>query len=242
MAGKGAMSVVDAIAATIAIVSDNPLVAEAQVPPDLLVRLPTSALKIKPMRSSPNGRLEWTGADALFAIEDLWPSIQQRQSISLTFAQKYGAAWSQLQQSYSTLQVQKLVPEAVIPTKAHPLDSGFDVSVIRIVNPNFGPGVVLFGTGLIIRAPDGYYVDLVVRSSLCKLGWGMANAVGIIDAQYRGELCLPLYKLSPSTRDLPLPARIAQLVVRPLIVIDVAEVEQIGETHRGAGGFGSSGK
>jgi dUTP pyrophosphatase len=215
------MSVVDAIAATIAIVSDDPLVAQAQVPPDLLAEIPTSALKTKPLKSGPDGKLEWTGADALFAIEDLWPSIQQRQSISLTFAQKYGTAWSQLRKSYSALRVQKLVPEAVIPTRAHPLDSGFDVSIVRIVNPSFGPGVVLFGTGLVIRPPDGYYVDLVVRSSFCKLGWGMANSVGIIDAQYRGELCLPLYKLSPAAGDLQLPARIAQLVLRPLIVTDV---------------------
>jgi dUTP pyrophosphatase len=232
--------VVASVAASIRIQSLDPVVATAEVPTALVSQIAKSPLRVKP--SIAGESLTWSGADALYVIEDLWSEIQKAQSIPLTFAQQYARAWAALKSTDSQLLVQKLVPDAVIPSKAHPLDSGFDVTIVRIVNPRFGPGVVLFGTGLVIRPPDGYYVDLAVRSSLCKLGWGLANGVGIIDAQYRGELCLPLFKLSPEAGDLKLPIRVAQLIVRSLVITDVEEVEAIGETHRGAGGFGSSGK
>ena len=66
--------------------------------------------------------------------------------------------------------------------------------------------------------------------------------MGIIDAQYRGELCVPMFKLSPEAKDLELPARVAQIVVRRLEMVDMEVVDDVGATDRGAGGFGSSGK
>ena len=232
--------VVQAIAKTITVHTDNNVYAEAIIPESLVASVPQSSLKSKPVISGT--KLTWYGADAIYTVEALWPLIQSEQSISLTFAQTYARAWTKLQQTYSTMQVQKMLPEAVIPARAHPLDSGFDITVIRVVNPNYGPGVVLFGTGLIIRPPDGYYIDMVARSSTSKLGWGIANAVGIIDAQYRGELCVPMFKLSPEAGDLELPARVAQIIVRRLEMTDIEEVENAGDTHRGANGFGSSGR
>jgi dUTP pyrophosphatase len=231
--------VIEAIASTIRILDEGSVSAEAEVPAELVSEV-RSSVKIQP--EIRGNKLFWYGADALYTIEDIWQEIQKKQSISVTFAQEYGRAWSKLRQEYSTLQVQKLIPEAVTPAKAHPLDSGFDLTIVRVVNPNFGPGVILYGTGLVVRPPDGCYVDLVTRSSTSKLGWGLANSVGIIDAQYRGELCLPLFKLSPDAKDLELPARIAQLIVRPLILTDIKEMASVNETQRGVGGFGSSGK
>ena len=232
--------VVQAIAATIRVQTDNGVFAEATVDESLIPSLASSSLKNKPIVEGTT--LKWYGADAIYTVEALWPLIQAKQSIDLTFVQMYARAWAKLQKSYSTLQIQKMVPEAVTPSRAHPLDSGFDITVIRVVNPNFGPGVVLFGTGLIVRPPDGYYVDMVARSSTCKQGWGVANAVGIIDAQYRGELCVPMFKLSPDAKELELPARVAQIIIRRLEMADIEEVENVGDTQRGAGGFGSSGK
>jgi dUTP pyrophosphatase len=229
-------AIIDAVASTIEITSESPITVEAEIPDALLPHL-QGAFQIQPKIS--NNRLAWYGGDALYTIEALWSQVQKKQST--TFAQIYGRARAELQRQYSTLQVQKLIPEAIIPTKAHPLDSGFDLTVVRIVNPAFGPDVVLYGTGLAIRPPDGYYIDVVARSSTCRLGWGIANSVGIIDAQYRGELCIPLFKLSPNAKEIELPARIAQMIVRPLLLADIEEVASLNETQRGAGGFGSSG-
>lgn len=235
------MAAVEAIAATIKIILDEDGVrAVAEIPEEMIPQLDSASLKNKPHI---NGNvLTWFGGDAIYTVEALWPLIQEKQGIDVSFAQHYAKAWAHLQKSYSTLQVQKMIPEAVIPTKAHPLDSGFDLTVVRVVKPNFGPGVTLYGTGLIVRPPDGYYIDMVARSSTCKLGWGVANAVGIIDAQYRGELCVPMFKLSPDAQELELPARVAQMIVRRLELTEIEEVTDAGETQRGSGGFGSSGK
>ena len=230
----------DTISKTIEIEDENPIVASAQIPDNLKPLLTADNIKILP--AIEGDKIKWYRGDALYIIEILWPRIQEKQSISLTFAQKYGIAWNKLQSSYSKLQIQKIHPDAVTPSKAHPLDTGYDITAIRVVKENFGPGVTLFGTGLIIRPPDGYYVDLVARSSTCKMGWGIANHVGIIDAQYRGELCIPMFKLTPDAKDLELPARIAQIIVRRLELTDIEEVANVGETHRSSGGFGSSGK
>lgn len=234
-----AKDLIDTIASTIKIESIDPVFACATIPEYLKPLVTTENIKILP--EIDGNKLTWYYSDALYIIETIWPQIQEKQSISLTFAQMYGQAWAALQKSYSTLRVQKLHMDAVIPSKGHPLDTGFDVTAIRVAKENFGPGVTLFGTGLIIRPPDGYYIDMVARSSTCKLGWGIANHVGIIDAQYRGELCIPMFKLTPDAKDLELPARIAQIIVRRLELADVEEVENVGETNRGAGGFGSTG-
>ena len=239
MSEHTAQYLINEIASTIKIESVDPVFACATIPEFLLPLVTGENIKILPTING--NKLTWYDSDALYIIETIWPQIQEKQSISLTFAQMYGKAWAALQRSYSTLRVQKINMDAVIPCKGHPLDTGFDVTAIRIAKENFGPGVTLFGTGLIIRPPDGYYIDMVARSSTCKLGWGIANHVGIIDAQYRGELCIPMFKLSPDAKDLELPARIAQIIVRRLELADVEEVENVGETNRGAGGFGSTG-
>ena len=235
------MSNLESIASTLNIVSTQPVIAKATVSKELIDHLSEIELKVPPSEVSENS-IQWYGADALFIIESLWDLIAKTQGISQTFAQKYGKVWSALRKTYSTLQVKKLIPEAIVPSKAHPLDTGFDISVVHIVKQEFGPGVVLYGTGLVVRPPDGYYIDLVARSSLCKTGWMVANCVGIIDAQYRGELCVPLCKINENAKPLELPARIGQIIIRELHVCDIEEVDEINSTQRGVGGFGSSGK
>ena len=235
------MSNLESIASTLNIVSTQPVIAKATVSKELIDHLSEIELKVPPSEVSENS-IQWYGADALFIIESLWDIIAKTQGISQTFAQKYGKVWSALRKTYSTLQVKKLIPEAIVPSKAHPLDTGFDISVVHIVKQEFGPGVVLYGTGLVVRPPDGYYIDLVARSSLCKTGWMVANCVGIIDAQYRGELCVPLCKINENAKPLELPARIGQIIIRELHVCDIEEVDEINSTQRGVGGFGSSGK
>lgn len=131
--------------------------------------------------------------------------------------------------------------DAVIPTKAHETDSGFDITIVE-VHKTLPGGVTMYKTGLRIAPAAGYYTDLVARSSLMKHGYMLSNGVGIIDNSYRGPLMVALFKFDPDAPDLTLPMRVAQLVPRKIIDVDVIEVADLDDTERGGGGFGSSGK
>ena len=69
----------------------------------------------------------------------------------------------------------------------------------------------------------------------------LANAVGVIDRAYVGEVLVPLVEFDPAAPDLPLPARVVQLIPRPIVTGEVVEVAQLEDTARGSGGFGSTG-
>lgn len=132
-------------------------------------------------------------------------------------------------------------PQAVVPSKAHPSDAGFDVTAIKVLKQV--NDVTFFGTGIHIEPPAGYYFLLYPRSSISKTGYSMANSVGVIDASYQGEVIVALRKNEKELRDLELPCRIAQLVpmkTSPMTSIQVNNFFE--ETSRGEGGFGSTGK
>lgn len=140
-----------------------------------------------------------------------------------------------------TFRVKKSHPDAVVPTKAHMSDAGFDVTAIRVLKTE--GDVTFYGTGIHVQPPFGYYFQLVPRSSISKTGFSLANSVGIIDAGYQGEIIIALRNNDPYRIDLPLPCRIAQLIpveIHPMrpVVVD----RFLGETERGEGGFGSSNK
>ena len=131
--------------------------------------------------------------------------------------------------------------EAVLPTRAHESDSGFDVTVVEVFK-KLSDRVTLYNTGLRIAPDEGYYTELVARSSLMKSGYMLANNVGIIDNSYRGPLIVALYKFDENSPELTLPARVAQLIPRQIVNIDIIPVNSLTETVRGDGGFGSTGQ
>tara|TARA_R100000808_G_C2105827_1_gene121465 strand:+ start:152 stop:574 length:423 start_codon:yes stop_codon:yes gene_type:complete len=135
--------------------------------------------------------------------------------------------------------VKKTKKDAIIPSKAHPSDTGYDLTVVDVVK-TVG-NVTLYGTGIQLCPPEGYYFELVPRSSVIKTGYIQANSIGIIDYSYRGEVMVPLLKIDPSAEDLRLPYRIGQLVLRQLIPCTMKEVDSLDDTERGSGGFGSTG-
>jgi deoxyuridine 5'-triphosphate nucleotidohydrolase len=137
------------------------------------------------------------------------------------------------------LRVTRLDPRAVLPSKVRISDSGYDLSLIA-ERKRFGQ-VVLYGTGLAVEPPFGWYLDVVARSSLIKTGYIVANSVGVIDRAYRGEIMVPLIKLDPESPDLVLPVRAVQLVPRPIVHLAVVDALELSTTERGALGFGSSG-
>ena len=135
--------------------------------------------------------------------------------------------------------------DAVMPYRAHPQDAGLDITAIRYQKR--GEHLYFFDTGLCIEPPTGYYVELLPRSSIVWKGWIMPNSIGVIDPNYRGTLQIPLRwlgeKSSKEAADDVLGQRIAQMVLRPLILCDLVPVsaDELSSTDRGQGAFGSSG-
>lgn len=130
-------------------------------------------------------------------------------------------------------------PGAVPPKKHRSSDSGFDLTLINI--DRIVGRVVLFGTGVKVTPPVGYYFDLVPRSSMIKRGYILANSVGIIDQGYTGEILVPLIKIDTNAPDLELPATVVQLVPRKWYGFQPVERTRCANLSlRGDGGFGST--
>lgn len=96
--------------------------------------------------------------------------------------------------------------------------------------------------GIAVEIPQGYMGLLVTRSSMSKTPLRCANSVGIIDADYRGELSIVYENISCSDYTMFRGDRIAQLIIVPIAIVDVEEAQTLSETERGDGGYGSTGK
>ncbi len=130
-------------------------------------------------------------------------------------------------------------PDARPPFKQRVTDSGYDLTLLY-EKKRVG-ACVLYGTGLVIEPPYGWYLDVVPRSSIIKSGYLLANNVGVIDRGYRGEILVPLIKVDPRAPELELPARVVQMVPRPIVHLGLEQVDASRSSHRGSGGFGSTG-
>jgi len=139
----------------------------------------------------------------------------------------------------------KLLEGAVLPSLAYDTDSGYDITLIKklkiIRKGSFGE-VSLYDSGVIVRPPKGYYVDLVARSSLSKTGHMLANNIGIIDFSYIGTIIAAMLKYDINGPDLELPGKYVQIIFRPVIHFIPVEIDEIDVTERGAGKLGSTGK
>jgi dUTP pyrophosphatase len=137
--------------------------------------------------------------------------------------------------------VYKTDKNAVIPSKTKESDVGYDLSIIKIEN-KWHNNITLYDTGLKLSIENGFYAEVVPRSSLSKTGYMMANSIGVIDRSYRGNIYIALIKVDPSAPDIELPFRCCQIILRKQIHMEIIEVvENLDETTRGEGGFGSSG-
>lgn len=134
----------------------------------------------------------------------------------------------------------KTNPAALAPQKSRNSDSGYDLHLVEKISE--GVSFVKYNTGIQVQPPEGMYFDMVVRSSLHKKGYMLANNVGIIDNEYRGDIIVVLYKMHDKVEELELPYRAVQIIPRHVIHRDFIEVPELDETSRGAGGFGSTDK
>jgi dUTP pyrophosphatase len=141
------------------------------------------------------------------------------------------------------LPVIKLNDAAVVPTRAHPGDAGLDLYSIE--EAHIGPGERWgLGTGIAVEIPAGHAGLVLPRSGLAREhGITLVNSPGLIDAGYRGEVRVLLLNTDPAeTVRIEAGARIAQLVVAPIALAEPVEVVALGESARGDGGFGSTGR
>lgn len=134
----------------------------------------------------------------------------------------------------------RILQDAVVPKKGTEYSVGYDLTAIR-VHSKVG-NTTFYGTGLQVKTDEGYYTEILPRSSLSKTGYVLANSVGVIDPDYRGELLIALTKVDSSMPDLVVPFTRCQLIVRELCSYDLEEVEELDKTVRNDGGFGSTDK
>jgi dUTP pyrophosphatase len=140
------------------------------------------------------------------------------------------------------LAVTRLRPDAVLPSRAHEGDAGFDLATCERVE--LGPGKrAVVPTGLAIALPEGYAGFVQPRSGLAsRHGITIVNAPGLIDSGYRGELRVVLLNTDRERMFVAEPGdRIAQLVVLAVPGVELVEVEELPESARGTAGFGSTG-
>ncbi len=139
--------------------------------------------------------------------------------------------------------VHKTHAKAEYPHKTRASDIGWDITLIGRVDNRAEDDISevnMFNTGLQIAPPDGYYLEMVARSSLHKNGYTLVTGTSIIDPEYRGELIVPLFKFK-DVDDLELPFTAVQLILRKAIYAHVSHSAGLDLTSRGDKGFGSTG-
>ena len=132
---------------------------------------------------------------------------------------------------------------AIIPTKAHASDVGYDLSIIKVFK-QISKAITMYDTGIIIIPTYGYYFEVYARSSLSKTGYILANSVGIIDGNYNGTIKVALIKIDNTMPDIKLPFKGMQIILRKMIHFELnnASNSELVKTSRGDGGFGYTNK
>jgi dUTP pyrophosphatase len=139
------------------------------------------------------------------------------------------------------VRIKKINPLAQIPTYAKDGDAGMDLVATRIIsNTTFD---VSYGTDLAMEIPNGFVGLVFPRSSIRKYELALSNSVGVIDSGYRGELQATFKKTNGlDSLAYKVGDRIAQIMIIPYPPIEFDEVDELSDTERGEGGFGSTGK
>lgn len=143
-----------------------------------------------------------------------------------------------------TLKFKRLTPTATPPRRATESAAGFDLAADLAAPLKLAPGErALIPTGLAVELPGREFAAFVyARSGLAtRHGITLSNCVGVVDSDYRGEIKVGLVNLSQAEFTVNPGDRIAQMVIAPVCLPETAEVDELEETARGAGGFGSTG-
>ena len=136
------------------------------------------------------------------------------------------------------IRIKKTHENAVIPKYAHFGDAAVDLVAVRKWEDSRGN--ICYGTGLSMEIPSGYVSLLFPRSSISKTNLRLANAVGVVDPGYRGEVILKFDNLGKEQYEVG--DRIGQMIILPFPRIEFEQVKELSRTSRGTGGFGSTGE
>ena len=142
------------------------------------------------------------------------------------------------------VKVKKLDDRAILPTYGSAYAAGADLyALVNGETLAIAAGeTVLVSTGLSVEIPEGYVGLIYARSGLAtKKGLAPANKVGVIDSDYRGEVKVALFNQSGKEQSIAAGERVAQLVIAPYLAVEYQQAEELSDTARGAGGFGSTG-
>ena len=141
------------------------------------------------------------------------------------------------------INIKKLNDKAIIPAYGSEFAAGADLYACIEKEVEIAPHTTaVIPTGIALELPVGYAGLIYARSGLAtKKGLAPANKVGVVDCDYRGEVKVALHNHSQEKQTVAVGERVAQLVITPYITAQFVEVEQLSDTARGAGGFGSTG-
>lgn len=142
------------------------------------------------------------------------------------------------------VRIKKLSPDVVIPTYAKSGDAGMDMVATKIINETLDS--ITYGTDIAMEIPEGFVGLVFPRSSIRKTHLHLSNSVGVIDSGYRGEIQATFKKVQGISNNAldnyKVGDRIMQIMIIPHPTIQFEEVEELNNTERGEGGFGSTGK
>ena len=141
------------------------------------------------------------------------------------------------------INIKLLNENAKVPTRGSEYAAGYDLYAATDYDIEIAPhSTVKIGTGISVELPNGTFGAIFARSGLAtKKGLRPANCVGVCDSDYRGEYIVPMHNDTDEVMTIASGERIAQLIVMPFVGIEFNIVDELTETERGDGGFGSTG-
>lgn len=141
----------------------------------------------------------------------------------------------------NVLKIKKIHPKAVTPSKATDGSACFDLYCCEEFLLSNG-SLIMVKTGLVFEIPEGYHVEICSRSGMAKSGIIIPNSPGIVDSDYRGEVMVMLYGLFMGNHEIfQVGSKIAQCKMVENTLTSIEIVNELSDTERGAGGFGSTG-
>lgn len=166
--------------------------------------------------------------------------MKTQQNLNLQFGNKTNLKSISV---YSDINIKKLNSLAKIPTQGSSDAAGYDLYAATDYTIEIQPhATVKIGTGLCVELPKGTFAAIFPRSGIAtKRGLRPANCIGVIDADYRGQIIVALHNDTNEVQKIEPRERIAQMILLPFIQMNFNEVEELSDTKRGDGGFGSSG-
>lgn len=145
------------------------------------------------------------------------------------------------------VKIKKLYKDSILPTKAHATDAGFDLYAHNVMRDN--QANLVYTTGVAMEIPQGYVGLIFPRSSISRKDLILTNCVGVIDSGYRGEISFKFKRVNFVEQqdgllenDYLKGERIGQIIIMPYPEIEFVEVDELSDSERGVGGYGSSGK